>query len=127
MSDDTERVCFYELIARRKLGVGADWRWCNLNAIGPDAVKVEGGVTRLLKSGPRKGQRTWRDTPLQACVVTHGEFEAERANYEATTGRCMECLGTAQSVWMVSATEGRKTKPCGRCTGTGHAPAEKSA
>lgn len=55
MGDTQDRVSFYELIAMRKLGVGADWRWCNLNAIGPDAVKVEGGVPRLLKSGPRKG------------------------------------------------------------------------
>lgn len=114
-----ERICFYERIARRKLGVGVDWRWCTLNAIGPDAVKVEGGVPRLLKSGQRKGQPTWRDTPLQACIVTTRDLEEERTAYENTTGRCWECLGTKQVVASVSATEGSKYKECRRCGATG--------
>lgn len=112
MDDSQERVCFYEMIARRKLGVGGDWRWCNLVAIGPDGVRVDGGVPRALRSGPRKGHMTWRDAPLQTCVVTTGELEAERSNYEATTGHCWECLGTKQVVARISATEGRKYKEC---------------
>lgn len=112
----------YERVARRKLKITDEaWTWCNLQRCGPDATKVEGGVPRLLKSGPRKGRPTWRDTKLDVCIVTDAEVAADRKEYEATTGNCFECTGTKQVCWSVS-TEGRKYKACPRCNATGVAP-----
>jgi hypothetical protein len=88
---------------------------------GSDLV-VSGGVPRLLKAGPRKGKPTWRDVPTQRAVVTRAELDAEKARYEADTGKCSECMGTGKVLASWSAAEGVKYRPCKRCDGTGERP-----
>ena len=79
-------------------------------------------MPRLLKTGPRKGKPTWRDVPTQKAVVTGAEIEAEKARYEADTGKCSDCMGSGQVLARWSAAEGKKYRPCGRCGGTGERP-----
>lgn len=118
----SERIDFYSAVARRKLGKGPDWRWCNIRSVGPDGTLVEGGVPRPLKSGSRKGKLTWRDNPLESCVVTCAEVQAARDAYEHETGYCWECQGTKLEFASWSATDGTKYKQCRRCAGTGAKP-----
>lgn len=113
---------FIEDIARRKLGAPPEWSWCKSERIGTDSFLLEGGVPRLLKSGPRKGQRTWRDVDLARCIVTDSEITADKATYEAQTGICHECLGEKVTLVSWSSTAGRKTRECRRCKGSGSAP-----
>lgn len=118
----TPRIDFREEIARRKLGVSPEWRWCSLKAIGPDGTLIEGGVPRLLKSGKRKGRNTWRDAILQSCIVTDAEVSAERSSYEDRTGNCWECQGTKQVFHSWTSTEGASYRECRRCDGAGLRP-----
>lgn len=119
----TEVIDHMNTVAKRKVGGAEGWRYCRWERIG-DGMNfiVEGGVPRLLKSGPRKGEQTWRDVPTQKTVVTGEEMDAEHARYEADTGNCGDCGGTGEEFASWKAGEGTKMKTCGRCAGTGKAP-----
>lgn len=111
------------VVARKKLGQPQEWRWCKFEMIGDtDDCLVEGGIPRLLQSGKRKGQPTWRDSKLTKCVVTKAEHDQAKADYEAETGKCCKCAGSALwlSGWGVDT--GNRFKPCVRCGATGKAP-----
>lgn len=114
---------FYESIAKRKLGIeSTDWMWCNLQRIGPDATKVEGGIPKTITRGKRKGKPSWRGIALETCIVTDAEVKVEQAAYEATTGNCWECGGEKQVVKSWHHIDGVTYTPCRRCGGTGVKP-----
>lgn len=108
-------------VARRKVNGPEGWAVCAWERIGNDLV-VTGGVPRLLKAGPRKGESTWRDVPTQKVVVTEAEIDAEKARYEADTGKCSDCMGKGDVLASWSVAEGIKYRPCKRCGGTGKPP-----
>lgn len=110
-------------VARRKVNGPEGWAVCAWEVIGEGSdLVVTGGVPRLLKAGPRKGKPTWRDVPTQRAVVTRAELDAEKARYEADTGKCSECMGSGKVLASWSATEGVMYRPCKRCDGTGERP-----
>ena len=110
-------------VARRKVNGAEGWAVCAWERIGDgNDLVVTGGVPRLLKTGPRKGKPTWRDVPTQKAVVTGAEIEAEKARYEADTGKCSDCMGSGQVFASWSQAEGKKCCTCGRCGGTGERP-----
>lgn len=112
-----------DTVARRKVSGPDGWEVCGWERIGggPDLV-VEGGVPRLLKAGPRKGDKTWRDVPVQKAVVTREELEAEHARYEVATGKCGDCYGKGEVFASWHHVEGTKYRKCERCGGTGERP-----
>lgn len=115
-------LIFHEEIARRKLGQTPDWKVCVWERIGPDACKLEGGITTPIASGKRKGQPKWgKRSTFLSCVVTDAELKQERAAYEARTGNCSECQGSGQVIKSWSVAEGVKTRDCTPCGGTGRA------
>lgn len=105
-------------VAKRKVSGPDGWEVYGWERVGSDLL-VEGGVPRLLKAGPRKGQKTWRDVPVQKAVVTSAELTAEHDRYEAETGKCGDCYGKGEVFASWSATEGTKYRQCQRCGGTG--------
>ena len=110
-------------VARRKVAGPEGWEVCGWERIGTgNDLVVEGGVPRLLKAGPKKGKKTWRDVPVQKAVVTEAELKAEHARYEAETGNCGDCFGKGEVFASWSASEGVKHRPCKRCEGTGKTP-----
>ena len=110
-------------VARRKVSGPEDWEVCGWEKIGAgNDLVVEGGVPRLLKAGAKKGQKTWRDVPVQKAVVTSDELKAEHARYEAETGNCGDCYGKGEVFASWSVTEGTKHRECKRCGGTGKRP-----
>jgi len=112
-----------EAVARRKVGGADDWQYCRWERIGEGRdMIVEGGIPRTLKSGPRKGERTWRGQPTQKAVVTGDEIDAEHARYEADTGNCGDCFGSGQVFARWSKANGIEKKTCQRCGGTGAKP-----
>jgi len=82
---------------------------------------LKGGIPRILKRGPRKGQKTW-DRPLQTVVVTTTERDTELARYEKETNNCCNCCGTGERLRKFSVETGKIMRPCQRCDGTGKAP-----
>lgn len=121
-----DKIDFFNVVARKKLGVGADWRWCRSEVIGEpgryDAdFLIEGGVPRTLKSGPNKGKRSWRNIRLLKCVVTRRDLVEAQARYEESTGLCHVCQGSKQTIAGSSRTEGTTYRVCSRCGGTGQA------
>lgn len=124
-------IDFMSAAAFRKLGETSDWRvykWekVDYKSETPDFI-VEGGVPRLLKSGPRKGQPTFRDCVGRRTVVTWAEIQKAKSDYEAETGKCCECFGTGQYCYGWSRDEGNKYRDCGRCSATGKSPQVEDA
>lgn len=110
-------------LARRKVAGPEGWEVCGWERVGGgNDLIVEGGVPRLLKAGPKKGKKTWRDVPTQKVVVTGAELEAEHARYEEQTGKCGDCYGHGEVFASWSVAEGTKYRPCKRCGGTGERP-----
>ena len=105
-------------VAIRKAGAAGwepySWQWI----IG--GVLVIGGVPRLLKRGPRKGQKTWDRNGAMVAVTTE-EIAAEFCRYEIDSGRCGNCMGDG-SVVSRAGIDGTTYKQCPRCAGTGKAP-----
>lgn len=111
---------FFENIARRKLGQPPEWKACIWERIGPDACKIEGGLTTPILRGPRKGRPKWaKRYTFVACIVTDEEFRKEKAQYETETGNCADCQGHGKVICSVSVAEGAKYRDCSKCKGTG--------
>ena len=108
-----------ERAAYRKLGNPPGFEFYLYRCIGTDAVLYRGGVPRTLKSGPRKGKKTWVGCASLECVVTESEAAAERKRYETETGNCGACMGKGQEWWGWSATDGDDYRPCRTCNETG--------
>lgn len=109
----------YETAAFRKFEAPEGFEFCGWRAHGP-GVMLEGGVPRLLKSGPRKGEKTWRDGIVKI-LVTEDEAQDAFAQCELA-GTCGECLGK-RLVWSGWSSVGGSTfRKCTRCNGTGRAP-----
>jgi hypothetical protein len=116
------------MISRRKLDETPDWESFAWTRIGdmdgkkmPMDFLVKGGVPRLLKSGPRKGEKTWRDAKTRECLVTEVEINAEMARYETETGNCSDCGGSGKEWAGWSADGGTKYRACNKCDGSGRA------
>ncbi len=114
-----------ERVARRKLGaVPEGFEFFSWRVIGEtDASEFRGGVPRILKSGPRKGEKTWKGSVVHTAIVTEAEGRAEQIRWVAETGSCGECLGSGERFKSWSVTEGTKHAPCRDCDGTGKAQA----
>lgn len=110
-------------VAVKKVGGPEGWSYCRWQRIGDgEDFVVEGGIPRLLKAGPRKGEKTWRDVPTQKTVVTRAEMDAAQLAYEATTGTCGDCGGTREVFARWTKDNGTEMRQCTRCNGTGLAP-----
>ncbi|WP_320152984.1 hypothetical protein [uncultured Tolumonas sp.] len=126
--NDHGRVDFVEMVARRKLNQPEEWELCGWERIGDsNDLIVEGGIPRPLKSGPRKGARTWRDSKISKVCVTDAEEIQEKLNYEKETGKCCKCAGTGSMWYEWHHIDGNKYKACNRCSATGVAPKQSEA
>jgi hypothetical protein len=103
------------------------YHWRGLH--GTDCYSLKGGVPRLLKRGPRKGQKTWDKSTTYEAIVTEQEVADERARWVEETGLCPRCLGTAKVFKSWNVKEGTKMQPCSECRATGKyiAPKEPAA
>jgi len=106
-----EKVDFFSVVARRKLGVSYEWCCCKYEAVGPDFT-IEGGIPKTLKAGPDKGKKSFRNVRLLKCVVTRTDLMIAHNQYEANTGLCWQCQGSKVAF----------DRECERCGGTGEAP-----
>lgn len=112
---------FIELVALRKTGKGEGWAWCSSERVGDDFL-VEVCQHRPLKSGPRKGRRTFFGERIK-CIVTHEEVRAEELRYERETGKCYRCNGCGMECYGHSEANGYMVRNCVRCNATGIAAA----
>lgn len=113
--------------ARELSGHGPNWSFYALEAIrGPDreliATKITGAVAPAITRGPRKGQPNWRKldrSTREVLYVTPAAHSAWCLLWEARTGKCRECAGDGEVCTGWSVAEGRRTKICPRCGGSG--------
>lgn len=124
----TERINFLEVAARKKIGEAPEWevfRWERVDRKNSDKSDfiVGGGVPRLLKSGKRKGKKTWRDCEETRVLVSAEDIEQAETDYVKETGNCLNCQGTGEAWAGWSAADGNRFVPCKRCDATGAAPA----
>lgn len=126
MTEKIKMISFIERVAIKKLGESDKWRMRSLEFIGDtNDWLVKGGKPRKLKSGPRRGKNTWRDSAIRSVCVTEQEEIQERLLYEMETGNCSKCQGTKRMYTGYNATDGNTYAPCNRCNATGIAPENK--
>lgn len=83
---------------------------------------LEGGPTRIVTRGPRKGRRSFVDKGrLTTIIVTRNEEDAVRAEYERETGHCSACLGSGREFAKWDHVTGTWFRTCKKCDGTGKA------
>lgn len=105
-----------EALARRRAGGSAGWKCSSYRAIDGGTL-VEGSETEPITRGPRRGRPRWIGEKWIG-FVSRAEQAAEEARYEQETGNCHQCE-SGQKAWRWSVENGRETRPCERCSGTG--------
>lgn len=117
-----ESFGFSGVIAHRKLATGNDptFRFLGWEATDDGGSILTGGQTRELTRGPRKGRRTYSGQKFRV-VVTRAEEDAERDEYERTTGFCAACVGSGRQFEKWSKDHGTWYGDCEKCNGTGKA------
>jgi len=114
----SEHFGHMENVAIRKAGIPG-WEPYLYELIGTDGVLMTGSIPRLLKSGPRKGKKTWDSKGGTKVIVTRAEVDAEEVRYTTKTGNCGKCYGEGETFVGWSATDGRKMAICKACNGSG--------
>lgn len=115
-----------DTVARRKLNAPPGFEFFKFQCIGNDAIALTGCVSSgVFTKGKRKGRPRYDGKPLTA-VVTDAEAAAERARYEAETGKCGECCGSGQLFAGWHHIDGTTYRPCHVCAGTGMLAARQS-
>jgi hypothetical protein len=107
-----------DAVAIRKSGIEG-WEPYKYERVGDDSL-ITGGIPRVLTRGPRKGRKTW-DGKGTSVVVTSAEVAAQAASYAAETGNCDRCFGEKIVFARWSKAEGKKYRPCTKCSETGRA------
>ncbi len=119
-----------EVVARRRLGRGDDWEAFAFSVVRDgdeftDRIAVSGAVPiGFVARGPSKGLPKY--PPAGQCdrvVITQGEVAAERAAWEAATGKCAECAGTGQAWAGWSRDHGTRYRDCAKCQASGKSAA----
>lgn len=124
-----DRVCVESEQCARLLGLPG-WRWYSARVVEPSGLLYRGAVCRVrFTKGPRKGSYNWdRSEPGtdREVMLTRESREAFKRTWQAETGMCGECGGSA--VQAVSASvSGTTYRWCPACHGTGDAPAGGSS
>lgn len=105
----------YELAARMILGKDDRWEIYAWDVVGPDVVRVTGGVPVL---NARTGRRSWRGRGDTTTVSDAKRDEALR-DWEVRTGSCSGCGGDGREYRGWSKARGFNYRTCTRCGGSG--------
>jgi hypothetical protein len=131
---EEDNPSFLDMTVRKKIGLPVEWEifaWSLIGNCKEDwdrgDMLVSIGVPRRLKSGPRKGKKTWRGCETRKCVVSRVEVNQTAEAWERETGKCMDCYGTGNKWSGWSRENGDRFKPCKRCEATGSAPKQTEA
>jgi len=103
-------------IARRKLCEAPEWTVFSLEVLDSGDFLAAGAIEAVTLGGKKK----WLGKEKRA-TITPAELKAEKKRYEATTGKCAECLGTGKILLRWHHIEGTTYQDCVRCKGTGEA------
>lgn len=124
--DMNETISFLDRAFRRKLNLSDDWETFSWEIIGNTQedraigdMMVQGGVPAVIKTGKRKGGKTWKGVAVRKCIITDREIADERRMYERETGKCSTCYGTGQSWFEWSKDAGNRYHDCKKCEATG--------
>ena len=109
-------------------GLPDEWqafRW----EVKPYGIELEGAVPNgVYQKGKYKGAVNWKLVPKEQRMVftiTDAMHDTWLAGWEARTGRCYVCKGTAKEWHGWSREDGNRYRPCTRCNATGTAQPQK--
>jgi len=131
MSETTPIDWMNETAKRLHPHLPAGWRWyqfeCGSKREGSPLpagmVRLRGCVpSRFYTSGKRKGEPVWSEpvpgTRNTVCFM-NSEVRVTQEAWETQTGQCAQCDGTGQQFAGWDRVNGRRTKRCEKCGGTG--------
>jgi hypothetical protein len=115
--------------ARERLGMPEGWECYHFAWLPPNGkgthMHLKGAVAPVITKGPNKGRKNWkkRDPATEReDLISREEQGAYDRRWSEATGNCLECVGKGERFVSWSQAEGRKTKPCPDCNGTGRLP-----
>lgn len=111
-----EKVDFWNVVARRKLGKTNTWSWYKIEWVGDSAILV-GGETALITKGKNKGKKKWDGA--DKVIISEAEYDEAAKQYELSTGKCSSCQGSGQEFKSWNHLTGTDYKTCKRCNGKG--------
>jgi len=103
-------------VARRKLGVPAEWTIYSLEILDDGNYLAKGAIEGTTVAGKKK----WMGREKVATIAP-AELREERMRYERTTGKCHYCLGEGKVAAKWERDVGTTYATCKRCLGTGQA------
>lgn len=123
----------YQVYAREKYGLSADWKAYFFEAFPKSArgecthVNLTGEVCTVMYSkGKKKGTPNWdkadhgTKTTVSIILPDYNEWLPE---WESKNGKCSDCMGTGQYCTGWNHLTGNQYQPCKRCQATGKDPA----
>lgn len=118
----------YSAFLRAKHDIPANWEPYSFNCSDREApagyLKVEGGYFRLLKSGKRKGQKTWDGRDKKGDKTYYIKFDDLKQfaiEHATALGVCPKCWGEGRTWARIAFTKDGVDlyRPCKVCNGTG--------
>jgi hypothetical protein len=107
-----------EVHAREKVGASETWTLFKYECLPPGETTEVYRLTGALESAHKNGRPKWLK-PHREIYITPREHDAWCAEWERRNGLCRDCLGEKVVCVGFSVTEGRRTRTCGRCGGSG--------
>lgn len=105
--------------AREALNLPAEWVAFKYETLDRQAFRITGCIPSVYKSGPRKGKPKYGKEGEQVFICSIAEHRAWESAWCERENKCNKCFGEGELWTGWSKAEGRRTKPCPVCTGTG--------
>lgn len=104
----------HELAARAILGKDDRWEVFAWEVVGPDVVRVTGGIPIRTK----RGRKTWQGKG-DTTVVSDQKVKEALNHWEQRCGSCSGCGGDGREYRGWSKARGYRYRTCTRCNGSG--------
>jgi len=118
-------IAHAEIVARRKLApLPPGWIVSSWKQSGKDGILISGGVPRLIPLWGSLAGKLFEGEP-QSVLVSYEDIHAESQRFEATTGKCGDCLGSGRAMTQERRSRVARQGVCPRCAGTRRAPANQ--
>ena len=112
MTEEPNRIDFWDMAARKKHGVGDNYEWFKVTHLDEGGTRVSIAPVSRKKNGEKK----YDIKNTLTTIITDEEYKAAETEYQQQTGNCPKCKGTGKVLVGWSKAGGTRYCPCPDCT-----------